>query len=195
VASQRAPSIEVSGGTPPVPNADRTFKIEGIVPGTYRMSGYGSTPAPFGQTPNAWWIKSAVRDGRDLLDTPFEIRPGEDLTGVVVTYTDRRTELNGTLVDAKGQPVAQFVLFAFSTNRARWDTDSVGRWTTSARAGADGTFRFIGLPPGEYYVCALTELDPAQRSDAAFLETLVAASYKVTLSEGEKKSQTFRVGG
>jgi len=186
---QRTTTIEVNGAQNVVA-PDRTFKIEGVVPGSYRMS--ASTPTPFGAT-TGWLVKSITRNGKDVFDTPFEIRPGEDVSDIVVTFSDKRTELSGALQDATGQPASQYIVQVFPTDRARWEAPS--RWIASTRAGVDGSFRFNGLPPGEYYVCALTEQDPQQKIDAAYLEPLVALSFKVTLAEGEKKSQSFKVGG
>ena len=52
-----------------------------------------------------------------------------------------------------------------------------------------------GLPPGEYYVCAVTDVDPADLKDPAFLESLTSASIKITLTAGEKKSLDLKLGG
>jgi hypothetical protein len=188
-ATPRALTVEVTTGTGANAFApDRTFKIDGVIPGLYRFNVF----VPSAGTPS-WSVKSVVRDGKDLLDTPFEIRPGEDLSNVVMTFTDKHTELGGVLQDQTGQPAPQFVVVAFPTNRSQWEPPS--RFVRSARTALDGSFKFTGLPPGEYYVCALTELANQQKLDAAFLEPLVPASFKVTLAEGEKKTQNFKMGG
>jgi len=81
----------------------------------------------------------------------------------------------------------------FPANRALWRPDS--RRVRSARSGTDGRWIVRGLPPGEYLVAALTDLDPDELRDAAFLETLLAASVKVSLGDGEQKVQDLRIGG
>jgi hypothetical protein len=189
-AVDRAATVQVSNGTS-APLVDRAFKIEGVVPGSYRLTAVGATSGG-GNVP--WAVKSIVRSGKDLLDTPIEIHPGEDIGEVVVTYTDRRTELGGTLVDAAGHPASQYTILAFSSDHAHGDEVLLPRWSATARAGVDGSFTITGLPPGEYDVCALTALDPSQKSDAAFLETLAGASFTITLADGGRVSQTFRIG-
>ena len=61
------------------------------------------------------------------------------------------------------------------------------------RPGNTGEFRLAGLPPGEYYVCALTDLDPYQMYSSAFLDPLAAAAMKIKLAEGEKRVQDLKV--
>jgi len=174
--------------------ADWTFRIDGVMPGPYVLTGTGDLPSTTGAAP-AWTVKSVVVEGRDLLDTPFEIRPRQDVRGVVVTYTDRSTLLNGRLVDAGGQAASQFRVVVFTTNRARWSARGLRRWSASIRAGTDGSFRVSGLPPGQYYLCAVVDDGQAQTNDAKFLESVVPTSTTMTLVAGETQTQTFRVGG
>jgi hypothetical protein len=138
-------------------------------------------------------LKSAMLDGKDLADLPIEIRPGEDMTGVLVTFTRAVTEISGRVEDAAGRPVSGFPIVVFPTDRALWSPGS--RRILPAKPSSDGRYRVTGLPAGEYYVCALTELDPNDLYDSAFLDQLVAGSFKITLAEGEKKVQDPRLGG
>ena len=62
------------------------------------------------------------------------------------------------------------------------------------RPGTDGTFA-VAAPPGEYHLCALTELEPSSLSDPAFLEQLVAGSIKVSLGEGATVRQDIKIAG
>jgi hypothetical protein len=188
------PTVAVNGGSTAPASADRTFKLEGVTPGLYRLTGIGDFPST-SETSQPWVIKSVLRAGQDMLDTAFEIRPGEDLTDVVVTYSDRQTELDGRLIDVNGQPASQFRVVVFSTNRERWALPALQRWIASIRAGVDGSFRVTGLPPGEYYVSAFTDNAQSQQDVGAILESLAPASIKITLADGEKHAQTFRVGG
>jgi len=41
------------------------------------------------------------------------------------------------------------------------------------------------LPPGTYYLSAVTDAEPTELGDTAFLEQLAAASLTFTLKEGE----------
>jgi hypothetical protein len=123
------------------------------------------------------------------------VHPREDISGAVATYTDHHTTLEGQLTNAAGQPVSQFRVLVFSSNHDRWAPTVLPRWMASVRAGVDGSFRIVGLPAGEYYVCALVDGAQPPTADEAFLTSLVSASIKITLVDGETHTQTFKVGG
>jgi len=115
------------------------------------------------------------------------------VSDVAVHFTDKPTEITGTLFGADGKPAPEFFIVVFSTDRAFWIPQS--RRVRSARPGNTGTFRIANLPPGEYYLCALTDLDSSAISSASstFLETLAAASIKMALAEGQKVTQDVQV--
>jgi hypothetical protein len=113
--------------------------------------------------------------------------------GLVVTFTDRSQPLSGTLVDAGGQPTSDYFIVAFSTERRFWTPGS--RRVAQARPGNTGAFSITTLPPGEYYLCAVTDVDSNELYDAVFLESLIRAASKVTLADGEQKVQNLKLTG
>jgi hypothetical protein len=137
-----------------------------------------------------WRLRSAVVEGRDLLDSNLE-GPAVALRNVVVTLSDKRTEIAGMLQSASGQPISDFYVVAFSADRVNWRQGS--RRSLSARPATNGRFVLTDLPAGDYLLAALTDLDPLEWQTAEFLEQVAAASVKVTLGEGEKKVQDLRV--
>ncbi len=176
--------------SPAAANADGTFTIDDVTPGSYRMT--ATIPGVPGAA-NNWMIKSATLNGTNVLDFPFDVQPGTDVSGFVITFTDRRTELTGKLIDAAGQAAPQFFVLAFSTDRKYWVYGM--RLIAPARADVDGRFTITGLPPGEYYLCAMTEINNERLIDPTYLEGLIPQAIKITLGEGEKKSQDLRIGG
>ena len=174
--------------------ADGTLTVLGVTPGKYRVTA-GGLAMLMGQTAVAagWTMKSAMLGGKDVADAPFEVRPNEDVTGLVVTVTDHPSELSGTVKDRTGRPAPGFPIVVFSTDRAYWTVGS--RRVQQARPSSDGRYKMTGLPAGEYYVCALTDLDQNQLYDPAFLESLVSGSFKIALTDGEKKTQDLTLAG
>jgi hypothetical protein len=65
----------------------------------------------------------------------------------------------------------------------------------SVRPSTDGQFRLDGLPAGEYYLAALTDADSDDWQSPAFLAQATVAAIKVTLGDGERKTQDLRIGG
>lgn len=55
--------------------------------------------------------------------------------------------------------------------------------------------RFTNLPPGEYRFAPAIDPDPGTWYEPAFLQQLDAGSVRVTIGEGEKKTQSLRVSG
>jgi hypothetical protein len=169
-------------------NADGTFTAAGVVPGRHRIV-VTVPPAASGAAP-AWFVKSATANGADALDR-FEIRHGEDVTGAVVTLTTRVSEISGAITDAAGRPAPEYFIIAFPADRALWSWNS--RRIMQTRPSHDGHFEFRNLPPGEYLIGAVTDVEQNEWFEPAFLEQLLNASVKVTLADGEKKVQDLRL--
>ena len=179
--------------------ADGTFTISGVVPGRYRLNTpFGMIPAQMaggmgGMFSGGWTLKSVMADGRDIADAVLEMKPGVNVSNVVVTFTDRPAELSGSVVDGAGRVTPSFPIVVFSTDRAYWTQAS--RRVQTARPSSDGQFKVTGLPAGEYYVCAVTAVDRTEAYDPAFLEQLVPVAFKITIADGEKKTVNLKLGG
>jgi hypothetical protein len=50
------------------------------------------------------------------------------------------------------------------------------------------------LPAGEYFIAALTDLEPGESNDPTLLAQLASAASKVTLRDGATTTQDFRIG-
>jgi hypothetical protein len=170
-----------------------TFTIEGVAPGHYRFSTAIAPAGAAGSTPG-WTLKSAMVDGRDALDTPLEVRPGMAVETVTLTFSDLISEISGTLSDGAGKPIHDLSILVFTTDRAQWGAGS-RRLRQPVQPGSDGKFRIAGMPAGEYYLGVVTDLEPGDWQDPAFLEQLSAAAIKVSIGDGEKKVQDIKLAG
>ena len=167
--------------------ADGRFAISQLPPGKYQFRINGRLPA-------GWVLRSAMVNGADASDIAFEVKPGENIDGVVVTLTDRGAEVSGRFLDAADKPAPDYVLVVFSADRRFWVSRT--RRTQQARPDANGLFVVRDLPAGEYLISAVTDLEDGQWNDPAFLAALAGSSpIKITLAEGDKKVQDIRVGG
>ena len=181
------PQGPTSMGAPSVvAQPDGTFVIPGVGPGEYKL--YANVPAGTAAT-SPWTLRSAIVNNADTVDVPFTVRT--DVGGAVITFTDRPTELTGSLLDTNGKPALEYFIVVFSVERSLWTPQS--RWIRYARPGNTGSYRIAGLPPGEYHVCAMTDLEPDQLYSAGYLEPLVPASIKLRLADGEKKIQDLKI--
>jgi hypothetical protein len=177
MASVNAMSIDAT-----VANGRFAFE-NNIVPGKYQLT--------FTGVPAGWIVKSAVARGQETLDAPLEIGPNDNTSDWVVTLTDRPSELSGTLRDAAGRPAPDYFIIVFSADKTFWTTPS--RRIVQTRPGSDGRFSLKGLPTDEYFVAALSDIEPGESPSPALLESLVPTAAKVHLVEGGKTTQDLTI--
>ena len=182
-----SPGMVALGVSSVQPDVSGAFTIRGITPGTYRLT--ASIPTLRTDT-QAWQLKSSTINGRDTLDGVFELRAGAD--DAVVTFTDKATELTGTVQDAAGQPAPEYHIVVFSADKSHWVPTS--RRIRYVRPGADGKFQVPNLPPGEYLVAAVNDIEPGEWFDPAVLDQLSRTAIALALVEGEKKVQDLKLG-
>jgi uncharacterized protein (DUF2141 family) len=167
-------------------DADGTFAITGITPGAYRLV-VRSRPA------DRAIASAALINGVNVLDDPVDFRPGVRFDDVVVTFADQPTELSGVMQDRAGRPAPEHHIVVFPVERHRWFRDS--RHIQAIRPATDGRYTVRGLPPGNYFIAALTDVEDGEWFDPAFLDALIPAAIEISLSDGEKKVQDIRIGG
>lgn len=180
--AQRTSAVTVStgGGTA---TADGRFTLSGVSPGRYRLTA-------FLPPQSKWTVRSTTLLGQEALDIPIDVR--QSTTDAAIAITDRIAELAGT-VDAPAGASRDCTMILFSTDRAQWGPQS--RRTLTARTSTDGSFTFRSVPPGDYYLAAVDDVEPGEWFDPSFLQRLAPGAMQVTMTEGEKKVQTIRVGG
>jgi hypothetical protein len=168
--------------------ADGAFEVTDLVPDNYRLVLTGGAVESSG-----WWLRSATWKGRDLLDVPLRLAPGENITGVTLVLSDRRTQLSGTITTPAGAAVSDLFVLAYPADVSLRVPQS--RRIRAVRPDISGRFVLDHLPPGDYLLCALTDIDDGQWNEPGFLDAATAASVKISLADGEKKVQDLRLGG
>ena len=171
-------------------NDTGTFAVTNIFPGRYVLGG----PLFFGATSDSvtWALQSVVIDGRDVTDRPFDITSEAVPKDAVITYGDRWQALSGRLSRSSGELATDYTIVVFPAEKAYWIPGS--RRILTTRPGTDGRFVLSGpgpatLPPGQYLLAAVTDIDRDEQFDPAFLASLAPAAVPVLLQPGEKKVQ------
>ena len=170
---------------PAVGTADASgrFTVTGVLPGTYRVAAAGAG--------TGWTLESAVIDGQDALDFPLDVRPGAVVSSGVLTFTDRRAELSGRITTARGEPAPGFTLLLYAADERYWAPQS--RRIRATRPATTGQYTFGDVPPGEYRLAAILDVEQGAWFDPAFLQQMDPASLRVTIREGEQKVQNLQV--
>jgi hypothetical protein len=165
-------------------DADGRFTIASVFPGRYRLTSNAG---------NGWYLGSSMIENQDSLDFPIEIKPGQNVTNAVVTFVDRQSELTGTIVNEKAQPVPEYSLIVYPADQRFWIPQS--RRIQSTRPATDGRYTFRNLPAGDYRLVPVYDPEPGSWFDPAFLQQLESAAVRVTIADGETKEQNLRVPG
>jgi len=164
---------------------DGSFAFSGLPGGSYRLQVNAQ------QFPG-WFLESAMVGDADMLDVPVELPEGARQQ-VVVTFSDRQTQLSGRLQTKENRSVSDVVIIAFSADARFWRVGS--RRIRTVRPASDGTFRFPDLIPGEYHLAALLDVDPDEWLEPGYLEALRASSVEVSVKAGVQNVQNLMIQG
>ncbi|HEX7777612.1 MAG TPA: carboxypeptidase regulatory-like domain-containing protein, partial [Vicinamibacterales bacterium] len=160
--------------------ADGRFTITGVIPGRYILRAAGGI------------MKSSIVGGQDTLDFPLDFTGERDITDAVLTVTDRSSELSGVLTDVAGKPAVDYAIVVAPVDPRFWLPGA--RRVMMTRPDTAGRYAFRSLPPGDYMIAAVTDLDPGGQFDPEFLKAVAGGSVRVSIAEGSRVAQDLRVG-
>jgi protocatechuate 3,4-dioxygenase beta subunit len=141
--------------------------------------------------PRGWRLKSIIVNGRDVADAPIDLQPGQRLTGVRVILTDRATRVSGVVTDDGGRGTAGGAVIVFSANPDDWHP--LTRRIGAAQSDQHGRYDVNNLPPGEYLIAAVGDVERDEWFDPAFLERLRPLAERVLIAEGDAKTHDLRI--
>jgi hypothetical protein len=110
--------------------------------------------------------------------------------GLHVVISRKRTELSGNILDEKSRPDTDATVIAFAQDASRWTVGS--RFVRTARTNQDGRYNLRGLPPEDYFVVAIKDLEQGEWQDPEVLGSLRDLAVRVSFNEGETKVQDLR---
>jgi hypothetical protein len=168
---------------PAAVDAAGRFTIRGVMPGRYTIAVAAGAPA-------GYTMRSAVFGGQDVLDVPFELTGQDQPSGGVVTFTTRISELGGMVLDGSDQAATGVTVIAFAVDERFWTPAS--RRIRAVRPASDGRYVFANLPPGDYRLVAVADVEPGQWFDPAYLRRL-GGSVTVTVIDGGTHTHEVRV--
>jgi hypothetical protein len=170
-ARMGAPRFDIS--------ADGQFRSTSMPPSRYvlRVSGL----------PN-WTLESAMLDGSDLSDDPFDL-DAKDLSGVVITMTDSPAAISGAVRTAAGQVDPDADVLVFPADRTHSADGRGMRRHYLLRVSKAGAFDVTGLPAGEYLLVAVDDALVGDWPDPKFLDALAPLATRVTIALGQRLTQ------
>ena len=107
-------------------------------------------------------------------------------------FRDLPTSISGRLLDRRGKPASKYVVVIFAADGQHWAAET--NRIQHTRPTQNGQYVMSGLPAGDYFVGAVTELEPNDLSDAAFLKMLSRSATRVTLETGARRVLDLQIG-
>jgi hypothetical protein len=144
-----------------------------------------------GAGPSGWYLKSVIYDGQDIIDTAIEFAPGRTYEGFQVVFTQKPTDLSGAVTDDRNRPVLDATVIVFPANRERWTY--LSRYVRTIRPDTNGRFTLKNLPPEDYLIIAVQNLESGQGSDPDFLTRAREEAKPFSLTEGETKAVDIKL--
>jgi hypothetical protein len=134
-------------------DAANHFSAIGMLPGRYFLR--------VALPPDGWrWrLKDAITQGRDVSSLPLLLDAGGTVDDLVVTFTDRQTDVSGTVHNQQGAEDGEASVLVFSTDDQFWmdtaSSRSLSRRLRAVLTNQHGRFAVPDLPPGEYFIAAV----------------------------------------
>jgi hypothetical protein len=185
--------------------ADWTFRVDGLL---------GTCVAQVGSSLGSLMVKAVMVNDAvnviDLMDQPVTFQSGQQLRNVDVIVTDKQTDLAFHVTGPQGQPTHEYVALVFSIDKTRWfessryihtfvpapplDEVSESSETVTPAAPPIPTRESVtGLPPGEYYVVALDDIESDAVHNPALLDSLTHVATRITLTDSARAEVSLRV--
>ena len=174
-------------------DASGRFTITGVLPGKYWIT--TTVPAnPLTQIPD-WHAASAMIDGVDALDAPFEVTSrGRD--DVVLTFTSDSQQIDGSVRTPAVAPAGDCPVVAFPVDPRLWFPQSRRIVVRRSNDAGDVLFGLASaLPSGEYYVAAAPDLATGEQFDPALLSQLAKTATRLSLQPNDGQTVALIAGG
>jgi hypothetical protein len=172
-------SMNMIGGGPTKVNDDFSFELTALFDRRLIRASGGAT--------SGWYLKAVMFDGEDITDRGIEFTPGRAYDGLQIVFSQKTTDLSGTVMDERGKPIVDATVVVFPANQEQWTFQS--RYLRTARPDTNGRYTMKSLPPGrDYLIIAVQNLESGQGGDPEFLNRAKEEAKSLSLNEGETKA-------
>lgn len=144
----------------------------------------------------ACYLRSVLVNGADATDTPFDFGLTGVHRGVEIIVSDAGAAVEGRATSERDTPVAAYRAVVFPTSRDLWYARSPH--VKARQSTQDGSFRVVGLAPGEYFVAAVNRVEAinpfgGELTDPEVLEQFAQRAERVTLAERDRRRVNLRL--
>lgn len=122
-------------------------------------------------------------DGENITDEPIDFTGKQSVSGLVITLTDRLSEVTGQVSDARGQALRDYVVVLLPAEEIQ-EPVAAGRLIRTARPDSNGRFR-ARVRPGRYVAAAVEDLEQGRQFAPEFQDQLRRGARAITVREGD----------
>jgi hypothetical protein len=130
---------------------------------------------------DGWIVTSAIVDGAETVDAPFDVTGRGSIIDVRLAATNRAASVDGRVTDDRQRPLAGHSVVLLRME----PTGLVRHRLRVVRSGPDGRFQIDGLRDGTYVAGAVADLQANYQFSPEFQERLRQLGQRFTLSAGE----------
>jgi hypothetical protein len=172
-ADTNAPRLPMGGMENGALGPNGQFQLTSIIgKGTFRVS-----------TSPQWSVRSVSLEGVDVTDTPYEIKPGANLSSLEIVITNVQSTVSGTVRMPTGELAKDYVVVFFPANLR--DGEIPTRFIRTVRPDQDGKYVSKGLPPADYFAVAVESLEQGDQWNPEFQEGAKPRGRRFSLREGQ----------
>jgi len=168
------------GGGPVSIKDDYTFEAK-LAPGRYTIR--NAAPG------NDWFLHAVRLHDLDVTDSGFDVS-SSGVSDVIVELTSKPSGATGKVLDENGQPLRDVWVVAFAQDPQRWGMPT--RHVSAARPDVSNVYK-INLPAGDYFITALSDIEPGEWNDPDVLASLRDRATRVTIADGERTTMDLKV--
>jgi hypothetical protein len=104
--------------------------------------------------------------------------------------TTKASGATGAVTDEDGKPTRDVWVVMFAQDSQRWTPQT--RHVGAGRPNMNNVYT-VNVPAGDYFLIALTEVEPGEWNDPDFLAPLRERATRVTIADGERKTVDLKV--
>jgi protocatechuate 3,4-dioxygenase beta subunit len=172
----------LGNGSPGEIDADGNFKVTGAT-GRVFFAVTGLSPA--------WQIRSVTLDGDEIVETPIDFTGKTSVNDVRITLTDKLSNVNGRVTDAKGQNLAEYVVVIQPADQK--EAIVAARLVKAVRPDTNGRFEVRALRPGRYLATAIESMEQNRHYSPEFQKELRRGAREFAIREGETMTLDLRL--
>jgi hypothetical protein len=161
-------------------NESGEFQSIGVAPGNYFLQ----VPNP----PAGWLFDGAMLEDRDISILPAVV-DSHPVSNVLIKFTDRKSELRGSVRSSTGDPDRNATILVFPADRTRWtDFGKLARQFMSGRSNDEGQFVVPNVPGGSYYVVAVPDTDVGEWRTPEAMQALAGSATSVRMEPHSQRT-------